>query len=574
MLSVDGRCKTWDARANGYVRSEGIGSAALQSGSAAPGGGAAALSGVAVRQDGRSASLTAPNGSAQQTLLRAALSVAGVPAAALGAMEAHGTGTALGDPTEAGSLVAVLGGGGEAPRAPAVVVSAAKASIGHSEAPSGQAGLLRAVEGLRRRGGGSNAALRVLNPLVAERASGGRVPTTPPLSLGTQLRQFDTEAAGVSSFGYSGTIASAVLRATRDAGGAVAPQLPRLTYRRRHFGWREQPPAASTAKHHRQRLAASRAAEHALDAAVVPGRTPPPTADVLVIGAGLAGLIVASRFAQAGARVVVLERSAQVGGVWRQHANPFSRVNSSEPSYRVPVRRAAPNTNHSHHSEILADALRLLRGEVEPPADAPPSASAAEGAQGGASPSLAGVIFLGCEVRSVQEAPVGQPSLPQQQPPVAGWNVVGVCGAEAEPFEVRSGTVVVCTNRRLGVPRSLTLRGEASFVGAVRRGLAGDSENVRWQGQRVVILGMGAFAIENMRTAFERGAAHVTLLCRRRGTVCPQLVDWLNFIRPWEVRDRPPRHMGHMDMDMDMDMGTWDMGMGMGMGMDMAWTWT
>ena len=56
-----------------------------------------------------------------------------------------------------------------------------------------------------------------------------------------------------------------------------------------------------------------------------------------------------------------------------------------------------------------------------------------------------------------------------------------------------------------------------------------------------VILGMGAFAIENMRTAFERGAAHVTLLCRRRGTVCPQLVDWLNFIRPWEARDRPPR---------------------------------
>ena len=53
---------------------------------------------------------------------------------------------------------------------------------------------------------------------------------------------------------------------------------------------------------------------------------------------------------------------------------------------------------------------------------------------------------------------------------------------------------------------------------------------------------MGAFAIENMRTAFERGAAHVTLLCRQRGTVCPQLVDWLNFIRPWEVRDHQPRH--------------------------------
>ena len=53
---------------------------------------------------------------------------------------------------------------------------------------------------------------------------------------------------------------------------------------------------------------------------------------------------------------------------------------------------------------------------------------------------------------------------------------------------------------------------------------------------------MGAFAIENMRTAFERGAAHVTLLCRQRGTVCPQLIDWVNFIRPWKLRNNLPRH--------------------------------
>ena len=65
-----------------------------------------------------------------------------------------------------------------------------------------------------------------------------------------------------------------------------------------------------------------------------------------------------------------------------------------------------------------------------------------------------------------------------------------MCGAEAVPFEVRSGTVVVCTNRRLGVPRSLTLQGEADFLGTVRRGLAGDCEDVHWRGQRVVSLGM------------------------------------------------------------------------------------
>ena len=311
------------------------------------------------------------------------------------------------------------------------------------------------------------------------------------------------------------------------SGGAAAP-LTLLVYRRRRFGWREDSPAAATAKHNRRRLAASRAAERALDAALVQGRVPPPTADVLVVGAGLAGLIVASRFAQAGARVVMLERSNHVGGVWRQHANPFSRVNSSEPGYRVPVRRATPNTNHSHHSEILVDALRLLRGEVEAPTD---------GTRDDAT-SLADKIFLGCEVRGVQEVPAGQ----QQLSPSRGWRVVGVCGAEAVPFEVRSGTVVVCTNRRLGVPRSLTLKGEADFLGAVRRGLAGDCEDVHWRGQRVVILGMGAFALESMRTAFQGGAAHVTLLCRRRGTVCPQSIDWLNFIRPWGVHNHLPRH--------------------------------
>ena len=60
---------------------------------------------------------------------------------------------------------------------------------------------------------------------------------------------------------------------------------------------------------------------------------------------------------------------------------------------------------------------------------------------------------------------------------------------------------------------------------------------------------MGAFAIENMRTAFERGAAHVTLLCRQRGTVCPQLVDWVNFIRPWEGHSHSPRHAAAGDAE-------------------------
>ena len=125
------------------------------------------LLGSAVRCDGRSASLTAPNGSAQRALLQAALAAAGVGAAGVARLEAHGTGTALGDPTEAGSLAATLCGRASG-RASPLAVAAAKASIGHSEAASGQAGLQRLATALGRLAAGGNAQLRQLNPLVGE----------------------------------------------------------------------------------------------------------------------------------------------------------------------------------------------------------------------------------------------------------------------------------------------------------------------------------------------------------------------------------------------------------------------
>jgi acyl transferase domain-containing protein len=159
MLSVDGRCKTLDARANGYARSEGIGALVVTSGEHR-----LLLSGSAVRQDGRSASLTAPNGSAQRTLLRKVLSRAVLGAFDVGRIEAHGTGTALGDPTEAGALAAVHG---DEERTTSVAIGAAKANVGHTEASSGQVGLLRLSEMAGVTSG--NAQLRLLNPLVGER---------------------------------------------------------------------------------------------------------------------------------------------------------------------------------------------------------------------------------------------------------------------------------------------------------------------------------------------------------------------------------------------------------------------
>ena len=183
MLSADGRCKTWDARANGYVRSEGVGCTVV-----APGGEGVVLLGLAVRQDGRSASVTAPNGSAKRTLLGAALASAGVAAAGVARLEAHGTGTALGDPTEAGSLAATLCGRASG-RASPLAVAAAKASIGHSEPVSGQAGVQRLATALGRLAAGGNAQLRQLNPLVNERWKDAAVALSTQAGAGSSRRR-------------------------------------------------------------------------------------------------------------------------------------------------------------------------------------------------------------------------------------------------------------------------------------------------------------------------------------------------------------------------------------------------
>ena len=218
MLSMDGRCKTLDAGANGYARSEAVGAFLLLQDSRA-----LQLSGSAVRQDGRSASLTAPNGSAQRTLLSTAHTRTGIEPANLGRVELHGTGTALGDPTEAGSL-----GGVHGQRTTPLVVGAAKANLGHSEAPSGQVGLLRVWQAIIAKATSANAKLRSINPLIRER-------------LGLRSEWFvlstqgatSTSASGLSAFGYSGTIAYTVLCPTVDD----AILLPSPRYRRQAFAW-------------------------------------------------------------------------------------------------------------------------------------------------------------------------------------------------------------------------------------------------------------------------------------------------------------------------------------------------
>ena len=227
MTSPGGNCHTFDARADGYVRSEACGATALQPLTSAPA--ATVLAGAAVRQDGRSASLTAPNGQAQRGLLRAALADAGVEPASLSRMEAHGTGTALGDPIEAGSLAgAVLSS-----REEALAMGSVKANSGHAEPAAGISGLLVLACGLGQALAAPNAQLRVLNPHVGVALRGvqcGLSMSLAPLPTGDRK-------GGVSSFGYSGTIAHALLQ--HQAVPAEPPRAAALRFRRRRFAWRE-----------------------------------------------------------------------------------------------------------------------------------------------------------------------------------------------------------------------------------------------------------------------------------------------------------------------------------------------
>ncbi len=209
MLAHDGRCKTFDAAANGYVRGEGCVVFVLRKLSAAIARRDRVLAlvpGSAINQDGRSAGLTAPSGTAQEKLLRAALANAQVTAAALGYVEAHGTGTRLGDPIEMNALASVLGEG----RADGntLYVGSLKTNVGHLEAAAGAVGLAKAVLSLQHEAVFPNLHFERLNPAIDLRDAPIEVPT----KVIAWPRGSKPRYAGVSSFGYSGTNAHVIVQ--------------------------------------------------------------------------------------------------------------------------------------------------------------------------------------------------------------------------------------------------------------------------------------------------------------------------------------------------------------------------
>jgi len=206
-LSPTGRCRTFDAGADGIVRAEGCAMLLLQRASLASAGGRrirGLVKGTAINQDGRSNGLTAPNPSAQRDLHLSALADAGADPADVVYIEAHGTGTPLGDPIEMQALGDVYGHG-----AAPCAIGSVKANLGHLEAAAGIVGLVKAMLVLEHGYAPPNLHLERINPEID--FSGTR------LHLPTELTPLPRDArrslATVSSFGFGGANAHAVLAA-------------------------------------------------------------------------------------------------------------------------------------------------------------------------------------------------------------------------------------------------------------------------------------------------------------------------------------------------------------------------
>ena len=208
MMASDGRCKTFDAAADGYVRGEGCGVVVLKRLADALRDGdniQAIIRGSAVNQDGLSNGLTAPNGLAQQAVIRQALANAGVKPADISYVETQGTGTPLGDTIEVNSLKAVLMEGREINQT--CWIGSVKTNIGHLEAAGGIAGLIKVVLSLQHGEIPPHLHLKQLNPHIKIQDTPIQIPT----ECQEWVAQGEPRLAGVSAFGFGGTNTHVIL---------------------------------------------------------------------------------------------------------------------------------------------------------------------------------------------------------------------------------------------------------------------------------------------------------------------------------------------------------------------------
>ncbi|MER5213936.1 SDR family NAD(P)-dependent oxidoreductase [Streptomyces sp. NPDC002838] len=247
-LSPDGECRVFDSRANGLVLGEGAGALLIKPLDTALADGDrvyAVVEAVAMNNDGRTMGLTTPNPDAQEEVVRRAQQLAGVDPTAIGLIEAHGTGTMIGDPMELRALTRAFGDAGG--RAGHCAVGSVKSNIGHALMAAGMAGLHKLVLALRNR--------RIPPTLHCETPNPRFNFAQSPFYPNTELRDFapidGVRRAGISAFGFGGVNCHAVLREPTAAELADRPaertSLPPAVFRRtRHWVERDARSAPPT----------------------------------------------------------------------------------------------------------------------------------------------------------------------------------------------------------------------------------------------------------------------------------------------------------------------------------------
>jgi cation diffusion facilitator CzcD-associated flavoprotein CzcO/surfactin synthase thioesterase subunit len=228
----------------------------------------------------------------------------------------------------------------------------------------------------------------------------------------------------------------------------------------------------------------------------------PSEVDCVVVGAGITGVMQAKALVEVGKSVLLLDRYRTIGGIWMFYANNYSRVNSSEPAYRIVNQEgpcARPNEDHSPRHDILRDLFTV------------------------ASQFLQDKIRCCTDVSKVAKRDDDT------------YDVTVKNLKTGEVSKVHTKAVSLAVNRRIGKRRDLTWPKRSSFRGQDVYGYANEIANVKFWGKRVIVVGAGAFAFENLRTAIEHGARHVTILGRRAGTTCPKWIDIIAFIRPLDM---------------------------------------
>lgn len=219
-LAADGKCKTFDASADGFTRGEGCGMVALKRLSDAARDGdhiIALVRGSAINQDGPTGGLTVPSGPAQQALISSALGNARLDPLAIDYIEAHGTGTPLGDPIEIQALAPLLDG---RDRAQPLRIGSVKTNIGHLEGAAGIAGVIKTALALHHERIPANLHFNEPNPHIPW----DELPLTVPTTTSAWPRGERPRFAGISGFGFSGTNAHIILGEAPPAEACAPPE--------------------------------------------------------------------------------------------------------------------------------------------------------------------------------------------------------------------------------------------------------------------------------------------------------------------------------------------------------------